>query len=343
VTRETRAILLYVEAIRGARKFMSAGRAAARNKRRDRRQVGPGAGRARRRPPRIRERWPARTLVYDAALRRAGMLRVATTRELFDAAETLARVRNFKGERLAIVRQRRRPGVMATDALVEVVAGWRSSRRETIEALDARLPRAWSRGNPVDLIGDAPAERYASALNVLMRDQNVDCLLFIHAPSAIVSAPTIAQACVPLLAECTMRRVLSCWMGAAAVEPAKAACAAAGLPTYATPEEAVGAVLHLAAYQRNQEQLMEVPPSLPEDFEPDTASRCVLWSQPRSRQAGSLLTEPESKQVLAAYGIPVVQTRIARFDGRVGANGRRARLSRSAQDPVSGHHAQVRS
>jgi acetyltransferase len=324
----TRAILLYIEAVEGARKFMSAGRAAARNKpvivvksggspagaraaiSRTGAQAGANSGTAKGLIPKgltpaPDERFDSGT-VYDAALRRAGMLRVTTTGELFAAAETLARVRNFRGERLAIVSNGRGPGVMALDALIAGGGQPAELAPETVAALDGLLPRAASHGNPVDLGRDAPAERYAAALEPVMRDPNVDALLVIHAPSATVSAEAIARRCVPLLANAPCA-VLACWMGASAVAAADAACAEAGLPTYPTSEDAVGGLLHLAAYRRSQEQLMEVPPSLPEGFEPDSRSARTLVAAALA-DGRDVLTRPESKQVLAAYGILVART-----------------------------------
>jgi acetyltransferase len=305
----TRAILLYIESVTAARKFMSAARAAARNKP----VIAVKAGRA----PEGAQAASSHTgalagadEVYDAALRRAGMLRVSTTRELFDAAETLARIRVFDGDRLAIVSNGGGPGVMATDALIAGGGRLAAFAPETLAALDAALPGIWSRGNPVDLIGDAPAERYVKALQALLADPNVDALLFIHAPTAIVPALAVAEACAPLLAA-ARPAVFACWMGAGAVRAADAHCAAAGVATYATPEEAVGAFLHMVSFRRNQAQLVEVPPSVPDTFAPDTAAaRAVIAAALAEGRA--LLTEPESKRVLAAYGIPIVETRIAR-------------------------------
>jgi len=305
---DTRAILLYMEAVSSARKFMSAARAAARNKP----VIVVKAGRS----PDAAQAAASHTGalagsddVYDAAFRRAGMLRVDTTRALFDAAETVARIHGVEGDRLIIMSNGGGPGVMATDALVRAGGSLATLSRETIAALDAVLPATWSQGNPVDIIGDAPAERYPAALEPLLEERNADAVLLIHAPTAIVPAEAVARDCAPLFAR-KQRPVLVCWMGADAVTMADHMFAKAGLPTFATPEEAVNGFMQLVAYHRNQQQLLETPPSVAEDFEPDpAAARAVVEAV--LAQERELLTEPESKAMLAAYGIPVVETRLA--------------------------------
>jgi len=305
---DTRAILLYMEAVAGARKCMSAARAAARNKpvivvKSGRSAVAAQAAASH------TGALAGTDEVYDAAFRRAGMLRVNTTRELFDAAETLARIRGVEGDRLIIMSNGGGPGVMATDALVHGGGRLAELSAETLAALDEVLPATWSRGNPVDIIGDAPAGRYPAALEPLLRDPGADAVLLIHAPTAIVPAEAVARDCAPLF-EHERRPVLVCWMGSDAVTQADHMFARAGLPTYATPEEAVNGFMQLVAWHRNQQQLLETPPSTPEDFEPDPAAAREVIDAALA-DGRELLTEPESKAVLAAYGIPVVETRLA--------------------------------
>lgn len=305
----TRAILLYIESITAARKFMSAARSAARNKpvivvKAGRRAEGARAATSH------TGALAGADDVYDAAFRRAGMLRVTTTRDLFDAAETLARMKPLAGERLAIVSNGGGPAVMATDALVAGGGALASLAPDTVTALDACLPPNWSHANPVDIIGDAPASRYAAALNCALHDPDVGAVLLIHAPTAIVPPVEIARACVNLLATAN-RAVLTCWMGGPAVREAQDICATAGVPTYSTPEEAVGAFQQAVNYQRNQRQLMEVPSSIPESFVPRRdEARAIIHNALAAGRA--LLTEPEAKDVLAAYCIPVVPTRTVR-------------------------------
>ena len=245
--------------------------------------------------------------VYDAALRRAGMLRVDTIQELFDAVETLARAQAVKGNRLAIMTNGGGPGVMAADALSLCGGHLADLAAATMQRLDAALPGTWSHGNPVDIIGDAPASRYVATLQALLEDAGNDAILFIHVPTAIVPAADIARACVPLAKG---KRVLACWLGADAVAEARSIFDADGIPCYDTPEQAVNAFMQLAAYRSNQQMLMQTPPSVPQDFAPDaTAARHAVNE---ALQAGrEWLSEAQVQRVLGAYGIPMVRTRSA--------------------------------
>ena len=309
---DTRAILLYVEDIRHARKFMSAARAAARSKP----TVIVKAGRAPEGARAAASHTGALTGsddVYDAAIRRAGMLRVLTTEDLFGAVETLACAHPASGERLAIMTNGGGPGVMATDALICDGGKLATLSRETLDQLDKLLPATWSRGNPVDIIGDAPAERYVQALEVMLKDPQADAILFIHAPTAIVSSVDIANAIAPL-AKAASCNILACWLGGDAVAQARKIFGQAGIPTFETPEEAVRGFMQIVQYRRNQQLLIQVPPANHADLMPDAAaSRATVKQVIRLALAEGreLLSEPESKVILAAFGIPVVATRIA--------------------------------
>lgn len=305
---DTGAILMYMEDVKHARKFMSAARAAARSKP----TVILKSGRA----PEGAKAAASHTGalagsddVYDAAIRRAGMLRVLSTEDLFGAVETLARAHPLRGERLAILTNGGGPGVMATDELVCNGGSLATLSTPTLARLDELLPTTWSHANPVDIIGDASVSRYADALHVLLQDTGTDAILFIHAPTAIVSSIDIADALVPLACE-TSRNILACWLGGDAVAQARGIFANAGIPTFETPEEGVHAFLQIVQYRRNQDLLMQVPSSLPSDFiaDPATARTVVRAALAAGRE---MLSEPEAKQVLAAYGIPVVETRVA--------------------------------
>ncbi|MGX6564808.1 bifunctional acetate--CoA ligase family protein/GNAT family N-acetyltransferase [Cupriavidus necator] len=307
---DTRAILLYVESVRNARKFMSAARAAARNKP----VIVVKAGRV----PEGAKAAASHTGalagaddVYDAAIRRAGMLRVNTTDQLFDAVETLARAKPLSGDRLAIMTNGGGAGVMATDALILGGGHLASLDQESVRRLDEILPPTWSHGNPVDMIGDAPVERYLETLKVLLDDAGSDAVLFIHAPTAIVPSSDIALALTATICQ-SPRNVFSCWLGAEAVSQARRSFREAGSPSYETPEQAVGAFMQAVEYRRNQEALMETPSSTPDAFMPDATARARAVVQDVLASGRSMLTEPEAKDVLAAYGIPVVETRIAR-------------------------------
>ena len=305
---ETHAILLYVESITAVRKFMSAARAAARNKPVLVLKAGRAAegGRA---AASHTGALAGSDDVYDAAIRRAGMLRVFSTDGLFDAVETLARARPLTGDRLAIMTNGGGPGVMATDALIGAQGRLAALSQETLSRLDAILPPAWSRGNPVDIIGDAPIGRYVQTLQILLDDPQSDAVLFIHAPTAIVPSAEIAAAVVPVVKQ-AQRNVLACWLGGDAVKEAADIFEEAGIPTYDTPEEAVHAFVQVVQYRRNQDLLMEVPPSRSAEFVHDRAKAQAVVNGALV-DGRTMLSEPEAKAVLAAYSIPVVDTRIA--------------------------------
>lgn len=305
---DTHAILLYMEDVRAARKFMSAARGAARTKP----VVVVKAGRA----PEGAKAAASHTGamagadgVYDAAIRRAGMLRVLSTEDLFDAVETLAHAKPLHGERLTIITNGGGPGVLATDALICGGGKLAELSDETIRKLDAVLPATWSRGNPVDIIGDAPGERYRQAMEILLEDEQSDAILFIHAPTAIVPSADIANTIAPMI-KGVSRNIISCWLGGDSVARARHIFSDAGIPTYDTPEDAVAGFMQMVQYRRNQDLLMQVPPSTVSDFVPDRkAARIVVQ---RALDLHRLvLSEPDAKAVLAAYGIPVVATEIA--------------------------------
>lgn len=304
----TRSVLLYIESIKQARKFMSAARAAARNKVVLAVKSGRMAEGARAAASHTGALAGADE-VYDAAIARAGMLRVDTIEDLFDAVETLARARPTRGDRLAILTNGGGPAVMATDALIHRGGRLAGLSKATVDDLDRVLPSTWSRANPVDIIGDAPAERYVHALQALLGDREVDAVVFIHAPTAIVPSDQIAEALVPVV-QSAGHTVLACWLGGQGVAAARRRFTTAGIPTYDTPEDAVRAFMHMVNYRRNQEILLETPASVPEAFNADKSavSRLVREVLAAGRD---ILSEPEAKAVLAAYGIPVVETRVA--------------------------------
>ncbi|TAL88638.1 MAG: bifunctional acyl-CoA synthetase/GNAT family N-acetyltransferase [Candidimonas sp.] len=305
---DTRSILLYIESIKYARKFMSAARAAARNKpvivvKAGRSAAGAVAAASH------TGTMAGSDIVFDAAIRRSGMLRVDTTQDLFSAIETLSRAKPLRGDKLIILTNGGAPGVMAADALSLAGEKLAALPDETRRKLDAILPATWSKANPINILGDAPVERYGKTLSAVLGDDGSDSVLFIHAPTAIVPSEEIALECAPLIAA-SPRNFFGCWLGGQSVSTAKRIFSQAGIPTYPTPEEAVQAFLYLLAYRRNQELLLQSPPSQLVDFSVDTeqVKRIVKNSFENQR---SLLNEAEAKSVLAAYGIPVVETQVA--------------------------------
>jgi acetyltransferase len=303
------AILLYIEAVTNARKFMSAARAAARSKP----VIVVKAGRYSEGARAAASHTGAMTgmdAVYDMAIRRAGMLRVNTLTELFDAVESVAIGNWPKSGRLAILTNGGGLGVLATDALIEYGGHLAELTAETVTRLDAVLPRAWSHTNPVDIIGDAPGSRYAAALGALLQDPNVDATLVLNCPTAVASGTEAAQAVIDTARTLGGARVVTSWVGEAAAAPARRLFIDNGIPTYDTPEEAVATLMQRVEYQRNQELLMQTPPSVPEEFSPDTsAAKEIIHRALRAQR--HWLTEPEAKAVLAAYGICCVPTLVA--------------------------------
>jgi acetyltransferase len=305
---QTRAILLYIESIDAARKFMSAARSAARNKPVIVIKSGRSA-RGQRAAASHTGAMAGSDIVYDAAIARAGMLRVDTLQELFLAAEALTRFRANRGDQLAILTNGGGAGVMAADFAAQLGVTLCELQPATIAALDAHLPGNWSRANPVDIIGDAPAERYVQALEALNADPNAGAVLFIHAPVAIVSSADIATALAPLASQ-NPPRVMGCWLGAEAVAQARQIFQQAGIAGYDTPEEAVRAFGMLTTYRRNQAQLIEAAPARPAGAPaPDVATVRTLVKQVLD-SGREMLSEAEAKQVLAAYAIPTVATRV---------------------------------
>ncbi len=296
----TRSILLYVESITNARSFMSASRAAARNK--PLLVIKPGRKLWQVFPPDPAE---GRDEVYEEAFRRAGMLRVGEIDALFDAAQTLARSRPLRGENLAILTNGGSIGIMAADALLEGGGTLAVFDEEARAALSRLLGPNWLRHGVVDMSFDAAPADYAEALRALLRAPGVNAVLVIHVPFPGVSADEAAGAMAEVLAK-TNRTVLACWMG---YDPAGGGALAtlnnAGVPTYETPDQAVSAFLHLLRYRRNQELLMEMPASLPTEYAPDPdAARAVIE---HAHAEGRLtLTDPEAKEVLGYYGVRAV-------------------------------------
>ncbi|NJD18041.1 MAG: bifunctional acetate--CoA ligase family protein/GNAT family N-acetyltransferase [Gemmatimonadetes bacterium] len=306
----TDAILLYVEGIKHSRKFMSAARAAARMKpvvavkggrfeagmRAAASHTGAAAG---------------ADVVYDAAFRRSGILRVYTLEELFAATETLALARRHRGNRLAILTNGGGLGVLAADALAEAKGRLADLSPATVEALAEILPGTWAGGNPVDIIGDAPGSRYEAALRVLLEDPGVDAILVINCPTAVVNREEAAQAVANVAAARRGKTLLASWVGAATTGPASRVFAEAQIPSYPTPEAAIRGFMQLVEYGVRQDILFETPPSLPEVFEPDTqaAEQVIEGAVAEGRE---WLTEPEAKAVMEAYKIPSIPTFVAR-------------------------------
>jgi acetyltransferase len=313
---ETQAILLYVESITDARKFMSAGRLAARSKPVVVIKAGRSAAGAKAAYSHTGALAGA-DAVYDAAFRRAGMLRVDDLRDLFDAVSLLARSPRLGGERLAIVTNGGGAGVMAVDAMEAFQLTPATLSDDTVKALDAALPRTWSHGDPVDVIGDAGPDRYAAAAEAVLRDAGVDAVLAMNCPTAIASSSEAAAGLIEGVRRAAAAKpVLTAWLGEAVAAPARRVLGEAGLSVHETPAEAVRAFGQLVQHRRNQRLMLETPPVLAGALDAAGARAVVEAALAAGR---SSLSEPEAKQVLAAYGIPVLESRVVREAGELPA------------------------
>ncbi|MFN3688729.1 GNAT family N-acetyltransferase [Salinarimonas sp.] len=322
--RDTRAILLYVESINASRKFMSAARAAARAKpvvvvKSGRHAQGAKAAATH------TGALAGSDGVYDAAFRRAGLLRVYDLDELFAAAETLGRQKPFDGNRLGILTNGGGVGVLAVDRLIDRGGTLAELAPETIAALDAVLPETWSHANPVDIVGDADARRYAAAMEACLRDPNTDAVLVMNVPTALASSAAAAEAVVEVVqrerAKGFRRKpVFAVWLG----EDPQAARAfeAAGIPRFATEADAVQGFMHLVRYREAQDLLMETPDALPEDFRPDRA-RARRIVETVVAEGRTWLDPIEVSGLMGAYGIPDAPVTLAR-DAREAGEAARA-------------------
>jgi acetyltransferase len=304
----TRAILLYVEGVTHPKKFMSAARAAARVKpvvvvksgryaesaRAAKSHTGALAG--------VDE-------VYDAAFRRAGLLRVYDLDELFDAAETLSRIKPFRGHELAVLTNGGGLGVLAVDRLVDFGGTLAELTPETIARLDGVLPPTWSKANPVDIIGDAPPERYQAALEALLDDETTDAVLILNCPTALSSGKAAAKAVAETVRThqtkvWPRKPVLAAWLGGSQDADVRDIFEPAGIPVFGSLTAAVRGLTHITRYSDAQDVLMRTPPSLPDDFTPDAeAARDVVATA--VAEGREWLRAPEIAAIMRAYDIPI--------------------------------------
>lgn len=313
--RDTSAVLLYLETVISTRKFISAARAAARTKPVIVIKSGRHAAAAKAAATHTGALAGVDGVV-DAAFRRAGLLRVDDLEELFDAAETLARFKPIDRGRLGIVTNGGGAGVLAVDHLLDVGGELATLSTATLATLEAVLPPTWSRANPVDIIGDAGPERYKAAIEAVFADPDVDALLVMACPTALASAEGSAEAVAATVKAIDARNpprfkpILTSWLGDHDAGPARIILRNAGIATYDTPADAVRSLSYLTGYSVAQRALMRTPPDLPAGFSFNAATARVIIAKVAG-EGRTTLTEPEAKQTLAAFGIPVVQTRIA--------------------------------
>ncbi|MEJ2013831.1 MAG: acetate--CoA ligase family protein, partial [Anaerolineales bacterium] len=307
---KTRSILLYIEGIKDSRRFMSSLRAAARIKPVIALKVGRHAVGA--------EASMSHTgaLVgsdetFAAALSRSGVLRVETVTQLFSAAKALSSRYRVYGDRLAIITNGGGPGVMAADRAADLKIELADFSEETIKALNGVLPEVWSHGNPVDVIGDAPPERYRAAVDICLNDPGVDGAIVILTPQAMTEPDEVANALIDL-ADHHKKPILTSWMGGKQIENARQLFSNAKLPSFRTLENAVDAFSYLSSYQKNQRLLLQTPAKTSRRHDqPDVEGARLIIESALSEQR-KVLTEPESFALLGAFRINAVRNGIAR-------------------------------
>ncbi|WJD49382.1 bifunctional acetate--CoA ligase family protein/GNAT family N-acetyltransferase [Enterobacter sp. PGRG2] len=304
---KTSAILLYLEHLSDARRFVSAARSASRNKP----ILVIKSGRSPQ-AQRLLHAHSGMDPAWDAAIQRAGLLRVQDTHELFSAVETLSHMRPLRGERLMLVSNGAAPAALALDELWLRNGKLATLSDEVLARLRDALPHYVEAGNPLDLRDDASSERYIAALNILLDSTDMDALLVIHAPSAAAPGSESARALIDALKKHPRGKyvsVLTNWCGEFSSQEARRLFSEAGLPTYRTPEGSITAFMHMVEYRRNQKQLRETP-ALPSNLTANTAEAHHLLQQAIEEGATSLDTH-EVQPVLRAYGLQTLPTWIA--------------------------------
>ena len=304
----TSSILIYMEGVGNARKFMSAARGFARRKPIIILKPGRFAESARAAHSHTGA-MAGDDAVYEAAFRRAGVVRVGEIAELFDAAEVLDSKRLPAGPRLAMVTSAGGPGVMATDALIHLGGELAELSPQSMEQLNAFLPPYWSKANPVDVLGDATVDRFTKAISICLTDTMVDGVLVIYVPMDSAPSTQLAKA-VAESAKNASKPVIATWMGGDNVEEGRQIFIENSIPTYNTPEEAVRTYVNMCRYKRHLDQLYETPDELPTHKAPPKEHLKELLHVVL-KEGRTLLNEEESKEFLRTYRIPVALVRVA--------------------------------
>lgn len=308
---DTRSILMYIEGIVDARKFMSAARHFARSKP----IVVVKAGKFSESAKAASSHTGALAgegVVYDAAFKRSGIVNVEEIQDLFNCAEVLGKQPNPKGPNLAIITNAGGPGVMSTDALIARGGKLAELSQNTLDTLNKVLPPYWSKGNPIDVLGDAKTERYKAAIDACLSDENVDGLLVIYTPQSMEDPTKIAKMIVEQwMSKGSQKTILTSFMGYEEVEDANHILSKYGIPTYTTPEQAIKTYMYMYQYKRNLELLYETPEELSVDDIPPKRPLTVILRNAMKENRDSL-TEKEAKEFLQYYNIPVVKTLVAK-------------------------------
>lgn len=312
---DTDSILIYMESLTNARKFLSAARAFSRSKPIIVLKVGRSSEGARAAKSHTGS-LAGNDAVFDAAFERAGIIRVDTTVSLFHTAKTLAMQERPCGCRMAVITNAGGPGVIATDALVYSGGQIANLAKDTITKLGRFLPPAWSQGNPVDVLGDADSVRYRKALEVCSRDTNVDAVLVILTPQSMTDPAAVARELVALNIKLKKKQdgnrktILASWMGGDSVAQGRKILEKGDIPVYRQPEDAIRSFMHIYNYSRNLKALCETPATIPHAFTPKTEKNRKIISI-ANKEGRDALSEAEAKELLKNYDIPVVDYAIA--------------------------------
>ncbi|MCX9085812.1 MAG: GNAT family N-acetyltransferase [Candidatus Methanoperedens sp.] len=306
---ETRSIMLYMEGVGNAKKFMSASRGFARNK--PIIIVKPG---------RYTESAKAALShtgsmagddqVYEAAFKRAGVIRVKEVADLFNAAEVLDSKNLPKGNHLAIITNAGGPGVLATDSLMELGGKLSSLSEKSFSELNSFLPPYWSKSNPIDVLGDADVDRFIKSINVCLEDEGVDGILIIYTPQGKADPDELSRKIAEVMADAS-KPLITVWMGGRKVAEATKISNQNGIPTYETPEEAVKTYFYMYRYASNLKLLYETPADIPVDQAPPKSNLKALIRK-AIKEGRTVLDEEESKRFLGNYGIPTTKPRLSR-------------------------------
>jgi len=305
----THYILMYVEGIRNARRFMSALRSAARIKpiillKAGRHEAGAMATATHSGVAAVSD------TVFDAAVRRAGVVRVQNVGQLFYAAKALASKFRPRGSRLAIITNGGGPGAMAADRAGDMGIPLAELTNETMAILNKSMPANWSHSNPIDIAGDATPERYRDAIMAVTQDANVDSTLVMLSPQAMTDPLAVAQAIIEV-ADKLNRSLICCWMGEEQVREARKLLEDAGIPAFRMPETAIELFHHISKYYSNQHLLLQTPEPTRQHGRPE-AEGAKMLIEALLAERRKVLSEMESKAILRAFKVPVAQTMVAR-------------------------------
>jgi acetyltransferase len=305
----THYILMYVEGIRNARRFMSALRSAARIKpiillKAGRHEAGAMATATHSGMAAVSD------TVFDAAVRRAGVVRVQNVGQLFYAAKALASKFRPQGSRLAIITNGGGPGAMAADRAGDLGIPLAELTNETMAVLNKALPTNWSHANPIDIAGDATPERYRDTILAVTQDPNVDSTLVMLSPQAMTDPLGVAQAIVEI-ADKLNRSIICCWMGEEQVAVSRKLLEDSGIPAFRMPETAIELFHHISKYYRNQKLLLQTPEPTRQHGRPE-AEGAKMLIEALLAERRKVLSEMESKAILRAFKVPVAQTMVAR-------------------------------